>query len=648
MTISLPKRTIAVGLAFAVTLFLTGVVAVIPTAFADDTTAHTIEQLQDQINSLQAQLAALSGGGGGGACFAFTRDLFNGVGSGADVTALQDYLTSTGHFTFSGGSTGFFGPITQAATGAWQADNGVAPTAGYWGPISRAAYNNVCTPGDGDGDGDGEPSDSGGPLEGEEGSFKNFQLLGDPSSETVFESDDQAVIGWSYEAQDSDLRTERVRIRFDGTVTGTDKPWKIAKEVCLWHNDSEVACEDADSSSDWSEAVTNIYEKTFAGLKEITRQGDESNFKVAVKTLSTIDSSEDGTVWTVSLETNAVRAEDAAGEDLTGHSARLVETFTIDTDPDGKLELTLDSDKNQDTVVEVDATNNTADVVLMTWSQEVKEGSVMITDLGVDFVKGTGTGDLGDQLASIDLYREGTKVKTKSIASTATDSTVTFDNIDQNQEVGTEEWMIKGKVKNIDSTSFKEADRIALNIDNADFTAEAGNGDSVTPTGGTIQGGTVIFYTDGIKVAFVSATAVKSVDGSVNTLDDVGEFVIKYDVTAFGSDIWVQDGASGTATVAAADGASYTVTNGTVTTTTAATLDHDGTDGTNNFKVGKGNTQRFTLTVSVTANTGTSDFVKVKLNGIGWASADQATGTSSYTFDLSKFETGSINLIPRT
>ena len=153
ITISLPKRAVAVGLAFAVAILLTGAVSVIPTASADDTTDHTIEQLQEQITSLQDQLAALSGGdGGGGECYAFTRDLYNGVGSGDDVTALQDYLTGTGHFTFSGGSTGYFGPITQTAAGAWQADNGVAPTAGYWGPISRAAYNSVCTPGDGDDD----------------------------------------------------------------------------------------------------------------------------------------------------------------------------------------------------------------------------------------------------------------------------------------------------------------------------------------------------------------------------------------------------------------------------------------------------------------------------------------------------------------
>ena len=185
ITISLPKRAVAVGLAFAVAILLTGAVSVIPTASADDTTDHTIEQLQEQITSLQDQLAALSGGdGGGGECYAFTRDLYNGVGSGDDVTALQDYLTGTGHFTFSGGSTGYFGPITQTAAGAWQADNGVAPTAGYWGPISRAAYNSVCTPGDGDGvDDDADAAD----LEGGACSIRNADFIATLRGEGVGE-----------------------------------------------------------------------------------------------------------------------------------------------------------------------------------------------------------------------------------------------------------------------------------------------------------------------------------------------------------------------------------------------------------------------------------------------------------------------------
>jgi peptidoglycan hydrolase-like protein with peptidoglycan-binding domain len=125
------------------TVAISGAAAVVPfAAVADHTTAHTIEQLQAQIAALQAQLLALSGATApvmSGKC-SFTQDLTNGV-RGDDVTCLQNYLTSTGHFSFSGGSTGYFGPITQNAVAAWQAANGVAPAVGYFGPISRAKYN---------------------------------------------------------------------------------------------------------------------------------------------------------------------------------------------------------------------------------------------------------------------------------------------------------------------------------------------------------------------------------------------------------------------------------------------------------------------------------------------------------------------------
>jgi len=641
MSISLPKRTVATGVAITVALWLVGTALFVPV-----THAATIDDLLAQIASLQAQVLALQGGSAGGSCYAYTRNLTIGS-QGADVTALQDYLTGTGHFTFSGGSTGYFGPITQSAVSAWQAANGVSPTAGYFGPLSMAMYNSVCTPGSGSGGDTGS-----GDLEGEEGSFKNFEVLGDPSSETVYESDDQKVIGWKYEAQDSDLRTERVRIRFDATATSDNKPWKWLDEVCLDHGDDEVTCEDADSSSDWSEATTNIYEKTFSGLKEITREGDESEFYVRVKTKSSIDSVMDGDVVTVTLQANAVRAEDAAGEDLTGHSAVLTETFTFDTDPQGSLELSIDSDKNTARVVKADATNNTTDVVLLTWDMEVKEGPVMITDLAVDLASAnSATGDVGDLLASIDLYKNGTKVKTEAIGSTAVDSSITFDNIDQTQDVGTEEWMVKGKVKNIDGTLFAEGDQVVADIDNADVTAEAGNSDTVTATGGTVTGGAVALYSEGIQVAFVDSSATKTVDGAAGAVDDQGSFVIRFDVTAFGSDIYIPDGATSTTAAAGGNaGASYALTLGNVSHagTETGTLDHDGTNGANSsFKVGKGNTKRFTMTTQVTASTGTTDFVKSTLDGVLWSTSDLATGGFLYNFNLSEFETGSLSLVPR-
>lgn len=128
------------------TVALSGVAAVVPlAAVADHSTAHTIEQLTAQIVALQAQLAALSAGQAAvpaaGKC-SFTRALTVGV-RGDDVKCLQQYLTGTGHYSYSGGATGFFGGITRAAVAAWQAANGVSPAAGYFGSISRAKYDSL-------------------------------------------------------------------------------------------------------------------------------------------------------------------------------------------------------------------------------------------------------------------------------------------------------------------------------------------------------------------------------------------------------------------------------------------------------------------------------------------------------------------------
>lgn len=112
-------------------------------AHAQTDTAALIATLQAQIAALQAQLTALAGGTvSTGAKCSFTRSLT--VGSrGDDVTCLQNYLTGTGHYTYSGGATGYFGNVTKNAVMAWQAANGVSPAAGYFGSLSQAKYNGM-------------------------------------------------------------------------------------------------------------------------------------------------------------------------------------------------------------------------------------------------------------------------------------------------------------------------------------------------------------------------------------------------------------------------------------------------------------------------------------------------------------------------
>jgi len=124
---------------------MSGVMLLIPVAQAQSTAdlQTQIAALLAQIQQLQAQLTAQQGGA---AATTFTRNLTVGS-TGSDVKALQQFLNSHGaQIAASGaGSPGsestYFGSLTKAALGKWQAANGVSPAAGYFGPVTRAKVN---------------------------------------------------------------------------------------------------------------------------------------------------------------------------------------------------------------------------------------------------------------------------------------------------------------------------------------------------------------------------------------------------------------------------------------------------------------------------------------------------------------------------
>jgi len=144
------KKGLSVITSAATIVVLSGVALVPFGASADHSTAHTIEQLLVQIAGLQAQLQALQAGttAPSTAC-TFTRSLFLGV-AGEDVKCLQQYLNGAGHQVSASGAgspgseTTYYGSRTQGAVASWQAANGVAPAAGYFGPISQAKYSQVA------------------------------------------------------------------------------------------------------------------------------------------------------------------------------------------------------------------------------------------------------------------------------------------------------------------------------------------------------------------------------------------------------------------------------------------------------------------------------------------------------------------------
>jgi uncharacterized protein YkwD len=74
----------------------------------------------------------------------FTRDLFYGIRGDADVARLQIFLTNQNDY--SGPITGNFFTLTRAGVKRFQIEQGIAPVAGYFGPLTRAKANAIMPP----------------------------------------------------------------------------------------------------------------------------------------------------------------------------------------------------------------------------------------------------------------------------------------------------------------------------------------------------------------------------------------------------------------------------------------------------------------------------------------------------------------------
>ncbi|MFA5996107.1 MAG: peptidoglycan-binding protein [Candidatus Paceibacterota bacterium] len=139
---------VATGLAMA-----TSMLSLAPMAHAASLTSAQVSSILSLLTSFGADAstianvqASLTGGTPstttttttGGTC-SFSRNLT--VGSqGADVTCLQQALIGGG-FSVPAGATGYFGTQTRTAVASWQSSKNIAPAVGYFGSISRAAFN---------------------------------------------------------------------------------------------------------------------------------------------------------------------------------------------------------------------------------------------------------------------------------------------------------------------------------------------------------------------------------------------------------------------------------------------------------------------------------------------------------------------------
>ena len=519
-------------------------------AVATPAGAQTIADLQAQINALLAQLAALQGGSTTTttAC-SFTRSLTMGA-SGADVTCLQQYLQGTGHFTFSGGATGYFGSITKSAVAAWQAANGVSPAVGYFGPVSQARYSAVA--GTTGGTTTGGTTTGGITTPGVEGTITVTKNPSPASGVKLYEGDSmKTVLGIKLEAKTSDIKVERIKLDLDetGDTASQDSAFynKAVQKIYIMDGSTVLASSDLNSSTVVEES--NEISITLAGMSFIVPKNTIKVLTVAMDAKSSWDSTYNADSWTVGLATDGVRGVDGAGVNQYGPSAAGVFTNSFTTEDDildsATLAISLNSStpNTQQVICELGTDNDECDnLEVAKFDFKAEKDNITVTDFVLDIVR---AGDTVATATTAYIYDGSTLVGSASVAGTTLAlMTATFSDID---------WVVPSNTTRTLSVRFDiddaalAADTFVASTDADDTTAENSVGNTVTATG-SADGKTITIRNIGPEITLLSKSIStngspqnSSTDGfSTSTL--TATFNVR--VKALGADIYLGKAAS--------------------------------------------------------------------------------------------------------
>lgn len=667
-------KTINIKKAIAGTALTLSFVLIATLAPAMPTSAQqTSPELQAQIQVLLAQIAALQAQIAGanqssGACFTFTRNHSNGD-SGGEVVHIQKFLNTHGATVAASGAgspgneTSYFGALTQAAVSKYQAANGITPTAGYWGPITRAKTNAACVPAT-PGTGTDTPTPPAG-LQGGAGSLQDADLVSNLNNEKVGEGTrDVEVMGITLEADDgSDIELVALNLNFSpGTA---DRRFdRYADEVSISLDGKELASVKASMF----ERDRN-YDRTIT-LKTggIIRAGDSERLIVAVSGAKNIDSADIGETWTVAID--SIRFRDAQGASITDSSTGDIgatRTFSFQTFASAaNVELRAQASNNTPQgIIDVDDNKDTDNVELLRFTLEARGGDVRIRDFPITFA--TSSGNTADTLAKIahtlHIEIDGKKWSenvSQALASSA-GAIVTFDDVDHTIRKGDKVVVIvRADINDTQAGSFVDGDGLTASFTASNRAAleaedESGEDLAANERTGTGNGKPLVFYDTGVRVTLLDTSRTVTTGQSAN--DDVGTFTIRFRVEALDGTVYISRTAEATDTsspnVATSGGIQYRVVQGSTATTDDVSAVVTFTTGNGarlvggNIELNEGERTDITLTVSRTNNAmGDSGLYQMFLEGIKWNTSNDTTAGDGflYTFDLEDYQTDPISL----
>ncbi len=580
-----------------------------------------IQQLQAQLNELLAQYQQLTGQTAGvpSACvgITFTRDLYQGM-SGDDVKCLQALLEVSPQ-------TGYFGPLTYEAVVKFQekyaseilAPLGLTAGTGYVGPKTRAKLNELLapvtppTPPTPPVTPPTTPTPT--PTPGVEGTLTVTDYSLPPSGVQVYAGQQNvAVMAFLVKAAGSDIKLERVDLSFSA------KPHRCLSYVSLYDGDNPIKGI-ALTSDVVTEFASNDYRVRFTGLDLVVPQGTTG--KVITVKVSAVPVFPTGcSSLTVKVPERGVRGVDGAGLQQQAPSPALTgKTFNFA----GAITATLKSGVAADTPksgVAIISANDNTEVELARFTVKAESLDVTLKEVYLDADENGSTSITTTRLLSLNLYDDTTLI---GAATPDSDGYASFTDLKVAISKDTTKTLV---VKGLFAPSAA--------THNYQVKIRGGSGygvrgedanENIVFDDAERQGNTLYLYTKAPLIVLDSTQAVARDDDGTGGAE-TGEFTITFKVTAKGGDIWIAKTIEYSTTTAQYEKVTAIVDKGgTNTTANSAILTSTATEGSWGYKVSENTTETFTVKVTFT-NSSSAGYVRGKIIGIGWNTADNGTG----------------------
>ncbi len=527
-------------------------------------------------------------------CYTYVRDLTVGS-TGADVTALQTFLVARGHLVMPAGvSKGYFGALTRSSLAKYQAAKGIAPAVGYFGPLTRGRVALDCkvTP--------PNPDDNDDDLSGGEASLEQFQLSGGNDS-NVEENEVAEIAEIEFDVEDGDVRINRVDLTFTANNSNEENdPWEAFDTVRLLVDGDEIAEADLSDEDDWLDE-DEPYVFRLSNVDYIVREGESANIVVELTAQGNVDGADnDLAEWTIYVEDNGIRAEDAEGiQQYVGDEDETV-TFDIDVEGEGdELNVRSSSENPNSTPLRVENDNKSDMYTIFAFELESEEADVEIDSIQIDLTSSVAVSNL---ISDLVLEIDGEEFDNWSFVGTGTSTrTVQFDIdgdyvLDADSEVSV---ALKAEFKAANGSNYNSGATIRASINDGDVEGE-GADDIVSE--GSANGDTHTLATQGVTV---------STDGresdTIGVNDTIGKYTFTVNLESFEDDSYVKLTAERGTTennngfnVVILDENNNVVTTGVTSFTVSASEDED----SNGFvEVSEGDSVEFEVTVFFDAAT---------------------------------------------